>query len=683
STKAGIHVNLGTTASPADTTILCADIGTNNAPNSGSTDASAGSDYVVRERQSTTMRLPGYTGTTTDIAAVATYIKNRNTNGASSSVFVATPGVGAPGYTNTIPAGSQCVQPVLPSGAMFKPEGSKQQQFFALLNTLTGTAESQNAPTSSLALLSTTISLSDVLNYAPAATASDSPIVAFGRVEENRPASAGASQVVMPTVAAEASVGAVDSSGLPGASAKNSRSSFANAIAAMIEPTAHAETNQRSGIRDQRSDVRLNHAVKAEIRGEAAGVRGQESGIRLNHARANSRLKTENSKLAATAAAPPTPVGSFPINGTGAGQGFQLPNNKTITITFKATLNAPPNLSGPSNPKVTAQATLTGSFVGNPLVSDDPSVGGTTDPTSTNVDLYDSTATLSASPSNSTNTGQAVTFTATIGTSGTPNGSATNRTGTVNFLDNGVSIGCGSQPVSHVGSNDVATCTTSSLTTGSHTNITAAYSGDGNFDPSTSSAFTQTISKSGTNATLVSSLNPATVTQNITFTFTISSATSVPGPPTGTVTFKDGAATISCSNVGGQVLNGSGVATCQTSSLTATSHTITADYPGDTNFNANAGVALTASGGQNGNPQVVNKATPSVTLVSSLNPAFIGQTVTFTATVAAPGGVTGTPTGTLTFKDGGVAMTCTGGNQTLSAGVATCQKNNLSAGSHT
>src|SRR5204863_7729167 len=121
-----------------------------------------------------------------------------------------------------------------------------------------------------------------------------------------------------------------------------------------------------------------------------------------------------------------------------------------------------------------------------------------TDPTVTNADLYDSTTTLSASPSNSTNTGQAVTFTATIGTSGTPNGSAFNRTGTVNFRDNGATIGCDSQAVSHVGSNDVATCTTSSLSTGTHSNITAAYSGDGNFDPSTSSAFTQTISQRGT-----------------------------------------------------------------------------------------------------------------------------------------------------------------------------------------
>lgn len=433
-------------------------------------------------------------------------------------------------------------------------------------------------------------------------------------------------------------------------------------VVAEIRGQKSKSISQKSEARDQ--NVRLNHAAKAEIRGQKSEVR--------NH-------------IAGVAFVVPTPVGSFPINGTGTGQGFTLPAGKTTTITFKATLNAPPNLSGPSNPKVSAQATLTGTFVGNPLLTDDTVPPNGTDPTVTNVDLYDSTTTISASPSNSTNTSQAVTFTATIGTSGTPNGSATNRTGTVNFRDNGVSIGCDSQSVSHVGSNDVATCTISTLTTGVHNNITAAYSGDGNFDPSTSSAFTQTVSKSGTNATLVSSLNPATVTQNVTFTISISSATSVPGPPTGTVTFKDGASTIGCTNAGGQALNGSGVATCQTSSLSATSHTITADYPGDSNFNANNGIALTASGGQNGNPQVVNKATPSVTLVSSLNPAFVGQTVTFTGTVSAPGGISGTPSGSLTFKDGAGTITClNGGGPTLNgSGVGTCQVSNLSAGSHT
>jgi CSLREA domain-containing protein len=706
STKAGIHVNLGTTAAPADTTILCADIGTNNAPNSGSTDASAGSDYVVRERQSTTMRLPGYNGTSADIAAVATYIKNRNTNGGSSSVFVATPGGGAPGYTNTSPAGSQCVQPVLPSGAMFKPEGS-QQQFFAGLYGAGEKASGSpiDAPVSSLAFLSTATSLSEVLNHIPAATA---PVAAVAQVEESRAVSAGTSQVVMPTVTAEARVGAVYSSGSHGAGAKNSLSSFANAIAAMIEPTAHAEAKMGA----QRSFVRLNHAVKAEIRGETAGIRSQEAGVgnqrsevqgqrsdvRLNHARANSKLKAENSRLVGTAAAPFTPVGQFPINGTGAGQGFQLPDGKSITITFKATLNAPPNFASYSaTQKVSAQAALTGNIPGvpvPPLLSDDTTVVGSADPTSTNVDLYDSTTTV-VSSANPANTSQSVTFTATIGTAGTPNGSATNRTGTVVFKDsfNGgpvTALTCsgGNQNVT----SNQATCITSSLATGSHV-ITADYPGDGNFDPS-SAALTangpqngnpQIINKSGTNATLTSSLNPSTVTQTVTFTATITTATSVPNP-TGSVTFKDSfnggpVNALTCTG-GTQTLNGSGVATCQISSLAVGNHVITADYGGDTNFNANNGIAL--SGGSPSGTQVVSKATPTVTLVSDTNPSFVSQTVTFTATVSAPAGIGGTPSGTLTFKDGGAAMICTGGNQVLNgSGVATCQRNNLTAGNHT
>src|SRR5207253_3760029 len=95
----------------------------------------------------------------------------------------------------------------------------------------------------------------------------------------------------------------------------------------------------------------------------------------------------------------PTPIGQFPINGTGTGAGFTLPAGKTTTITFKATLNNPPNLSGPTNPKVSAQGILTGTFIGNPIVTDDTTVGGTTDPTVTVVDLFDSTTTLGAVPS--------------------------------------------------------------------------------------------------------------------------------------------------------------------------------------------------------------------------------------------------------------------------------------------
>src|SRR5207244_4504774 len=109
-------------------------------------------------------------------------------------------------------------------------------------------------------------------------------------------------------------------------------------------------------------------------------VEGSRTEIRRsNHAR-NSKLKTENLKL--SSAAPMFSGGTFPVNGTGSG--FTLPAGKTITITFSATLNNPPNLAGPTNPKVSNHGTLTGTFSGTPL---------DTNTVDTNVDLFNTTNT--------------------------------------------------------------------------------------------------------------------------------------------------------------------------------------------------------------------------------------------------------------------------------------------------
>jgi len=67
----------------------------------------------------------------------------------------------------------------------------------------------------------------------------------------------------------------------------------------------------------------------------------------------------------------------------------------------------------------------------------------------------------------------------------------------------------------------------------------------------------------------------------------------------------------------------------------------------------------------------------STSVSSSTNPSVVGQSVTYTATVSA---ASGTPTGSVTFRDGGSTLTCTGGSQTLSAGTATCTVAPPSAG---
>jgi CSLREA domain-containing protein len=408
--------------------------------------------------------------------------------------------------------------------------------------------------------------------------------------------------------------------------------------------------NQRSAVRGQKSDVRSNHAQSVKT-----GVRGQGSGVR------------HNSSMASRAFAPMPVGGTFPINGTGAG--FSLPNNKTITIKFSVTLNNPPNLSGvpPATPQVSNQGTLSGGFVGlpNPLLTDDPSVGTNVppeaDPTVTLVDLFNTTTTLGAVPAaGSWNVGQSVTFTATVASN--PPGNPTAVTGSVIFKDNGTPIaGCNGVALSLA----QAQCVTT-FGSGAHS-VTAVYSGDGNFDPSTSSALTQgAVSASGTTTAVTSSLNPSLVTQNVTFTATVTSTSGFAGPPTGTITFKDGVNPITCSNVGGQALNGSGVATCQIATLPAGSHSITAVYPGDTNF-------TTSTGTLTGDPQVVNKSDTTTLLTSSSNPVAPTVQVTYTATVSSSTSVTGPPSGTVTFKDGVTTIVCEAGSQALTAGVATCK----------
>ena len=72
----------------------------------------------------------------------------------------------------------------------------------------------------------------------------------------------------------------------------------------------------------------------------------------------------------------------------------------------------------------------------------------------------------------------------------------------------------------------------------------------------------------------------------------------------------------------------------------------------------------------------VNKAATSTSVVSSANPSMFGQAVTFAATVKPT--TSGTPTGTVTFKDGATVL----GTGTLSSGKATFTTTALAVGSH-
>jgi parallel beta-helix repeat protein len=243
-----------------------------------------------------------------------------------------------------------------------------------------------------------------------------------------------------------------------------------------------------------------------------------------------------------------------------------------------------------------------------------------------------------------------VTLTATL------TGNCNTPTGLITFMDGSTVLGTAS-----LNGSAVATFSTSFLFVGTH-NLTATYPGDFNFAPSTSNTITEVITGPPTTTILNSiSPNPALSLQPITMTATV---TSVYTTPAGTITFMTGGKALATATL---AANGTALATIST--LGAGTYPITAVYSGSTEY---------ASSNSNTVVEVINGAPTTTSLTSALNPSSFGQTVNFTATVAAPQSAT-TPTGTVTFIDGATTL----GSATLSnADVAQFSTSSLAAGSH-
>jgi sugar lactone lactonase YvrE len=243
--------------------------------------------------------------------------------------------------------------------------------------------------------------------------------------------------------------------------------------------------------------------------------------------------------------------------------------------------------------------------------------------------------TIASSPNPST-FGAAVTLSATV-----PGGA----TGTVNFLDGTTTLGTGTIVAG------TASIPTSTLAAGTHS-ITAIYSGDTNYYGASSNALPQLVNKTTPVVTMASSLNPAILGNAVTLMVT------VPAGATGAVNFVDGTTLLGTGTIS------AGTASFTTSTLTVGTHSMTAVYSGDTNYNGASSVALS---------QVVNKVATIVTLISSLNPAIFGNAVTLTATV--PTGATGTAN----FLDGTTSLGIVTINTRSPASVTTTT---LVAGTH-
>jgi predicted thioesterase len=282
--------------------------------------------------------------------------------------------------------------------------------------------------------------------------------------------------------------------------------------------------------------------------------------------------------------------------------------------------------------------------------------GSGNDLTSTSAALSQSvtlagSSTALASSLNPSIYGQTVVLTATLTSS---HGGTV--TGTVTFKDGSTTLGTGT-----VGSGNKATYTTTALLEGTHS-LTAVYGGSIDNAGSTSAALTQTVNQSTSTTALASSLNPSVYGQTVTFTATVTSTHG--GLVTGTVTFKDGSATLGTSN-----LNASNQATFATDKLGAATHTITAVYNGSTSDSGSTSGTLS---------QVVSQAGGGISVTSSLNPSSSGTAVTFTAKITPQHG--GAATGTVTFKDG----TTTIGTGTVNSTTdeATFTTSTLAVGTH-
>lgn len=261
--------------------------------------------------------------------------------------------------------------------------------------------------------------------------------------------------------------------------------------------------------------------------------------------------------------------------------------------------------------------------------------------------------------------GNAITFTAKV--TGTPAG----PTGSVTFTDLTYN---GTTPVTTTLASDVAlngngeaSVTTSALTAsgsfrGNHF-ITVTYGGDGSHSAA-SVTMVQKVHANASALVLTSGSNPSALGQPVTFNATVSPVSAGAGTPSGMVTFQDGGTII------GQVpLNSSGGASISVSNLPLGSHNLTATYASDVQFAASAGSVT----------HMVQSGTS--TTVTSSSPSSFGQAVVFAAGVTAASPATGTPTGSVIFREG--VMILAGPLPLDATGRASFTTSGLSIGGHT
>jgi len=232
-------------------------------------------------------------------------------------------------------------------------------------------------------------------------------------------------------------------------------------------------------------------------------------------------------------------------------------------------------------------------------------------------------------------------------------GCAFDATGTVTITDNGSPLDTGTFIINSQGHAEDQPI---QLTGGTHA-LSATYSGDISYNPVTAAVTDMvTVTPAATTASVSATPNPVPTNQQVTLSVTVGSQSNSTQGPTGTVTFKDGSASLGTASVtpagATATVGASGTATLTTTFATTATHSVTAVYGGDTNYAGSTSQALSLAVGQ----------TTTTMVTSSSMSISSGGSVTLTATVKGTG--TGaSPTGSVQFMNGttavGAAQTCT------------------------
>ncbi len=303
--------------------------------------------------------------------------------------------------------------------------------------------------------------------------------------------------------------------------------------------------------------------------------------------------------------------------------------------------------------------TITGAYSGDsnygPSTSSPQTVtvsGATTSPTTT---------VLSVSSASITS-GQTETLTANI-----QGGTASPETGSVTFSDQNGVLGSGTVAATSTGS--TATLSLGTLSVGSH-QITAVYSGDGNYTSSTSAQQTVTVTNGSvttpTSTTLgLSSTSPA-LGSSETFSATVSASGNAPG---GSVTFSDQNGAIVSANL--VVGDSTSTASVTYTGLAFGSHQVTATYNGSSSYGSSTSAAQTVT---------VDPATTTTSLTVNPASAAAGTSVTLIGSVQSY--TNPALNGVISFADQNGPLGFTNITPNSTGGSASLTLTSLSAGVH-